>query len=349
MALARLFAAVTICVCLICFPCSVSLAADANPAPALVLQGHTDGVASLDFSPDSRLLVSGSFDRSMRLWDTATGKEAGIFKFDHFVVVVAFSPDGNKLLSVERDNTVRLWDARTARQLWRSKDISGDMIMAAGFSPDGRFIATSNSGGAVCLWDAEKGKLAKTLKGNGELAMPLLFSKDGRYLLAGTDKSTTLWDVTEGVVRQEYKNPYQRSPRAISPDGRHLLYRSEPQEKLIIDRVSGKTMMKIAGDFRAFHFSPDAGYIASGNAAGILSVAEFKKNTTSITFSAHAKSLTALAFSPDGKYLASGGLDKAIKIWNFGSLGTVAGAPAEFIVIKTEAGVVSIDRDGDKE
>lgn len=311
---------------------ALSLGADVSPAPLLELKGHKDGIASLAFSRDGRMLVSGGFDRSMRLWDTTSGKELKAFPdFDHFVVATAFSPDGERLLSVERDNTLRLREAATGKELWKAKDNSGEMILSASFSPDGSIIASANSGGEVRLWDAPTGKPAWTFKGKGDLVIPLLFSDDGRHLLVGSDKNTQILDIISGKPVKEYKNPSQRSPRTVSPDGKYMLYRSGTKEKLLLRIETGETVLKITGDFRTFVFSPDARYLVSGNSDGVLSIGEVSKGAAFISAPSHAGSVTAAAFSQDGKYLASGGLDNIIKIWDFSSFGAVTiSAPVGF-------------------
>ncbi|WP_407891833.1 WD40 repeat domain-containing protein [Scytonema sp. NUACC26] len=123
-----------------------------NVAAPNTLGGHAKAVNSVSFRPDGKILASASDDNTVKLWDTATGKEIKTLTgYTNWVNGVSFSPDGKILATASGDNTVKLWDTATGKEI---KTLTGHTngVWSVSFSPDGKILASASHDNTVRLW-----------------------------------------------------------------------------------------------------------------------------------------------------------------------------------------------------
>lgn len=113
--------------------------------PELIVQtGHANAVLCAAFSPDGKNILSGSYDTTLILWDTTTGKEIRVFRgHSRKINCVAYSPDGKYGLSGSEDKTVRLWDLNTGKEIKKLSDHKEEIFSVA-FSSDGKTALSSS-------------------------------------------------------------------------------------------------------------------------------------------------------------------------------------------------------------
>jgi hypothetical protein len=159
-----------------------------------VIDGHANAVYSVAFSPDGQRIVTGSEDKTAKMWDIQMGKELQAFK-GHAgpVFSVAFSPDGHRIVTGSGDKTAKLWDVPSGKELQTFKGHEG-LVSAVALSPDGRRIVTGSTDKTAKLWDVQAGKELLTFKGHALTVKSVVFSSDGKRIVTGSnDQSAMIW------------------------------------------------------------------------------------------------------------------------------------------------------------
>jgi len=280
--------------------------------------GHTESVDTCAFNPEDTRIVSGGFDKTLKIWDSETGKEICTLK-GHFKKVnsCAFSPEGNHIVSASRDRTLRLWNAETGEEIFT---LNGHKIAvyACAFSPDGKRIVSGGFDKTLKLWDTKTGKEISSLHGHTGSIEACSFSPDGKYILSGSrDKNLKLWDAETGKEIFTLKG-HTNGVRgcAFSPDG-NLIVSAGGILKLW-NAKTGEEVFTLKNQKTDYvltcAFSPDSRYIVSGGSN--LTLWDANTGLEITTFKGHEGGVNDCTFSPDGKRIVSGGGDKTLKLWD---------------------------------
>jgi WD40 repeat protein len=256
--------------------------------PVILLKGHTGRVRTVDFSPDGKLLASGSsqllmpdaFDRSVRLWNVEKGQQIAALEEKADVECIRFSPNGNLLAwgDVLIGKTIKLWDVQHKKELAGIERRGNEHLWCLDFSPDGKTLAWGHR--HTALWDLKDHKEITTLSGSGRSVRALSFSPDGKMLAAGSDNGTiALWHVEsrKEIATVESSGNFSPSSLDFSPDGRTLAFGGRDRAVILWDVAARKESAKLSG---------------------------------------HTMPVSSLAFSGDGAKLVTLGYDKTVRVWD---------------------------------
>jgi WD40 repeat protein/energy-coupling factor transporter ATP-binding protein EcfA2 len=246
----------------------------------IITVAHSAVVSKVAFSPDSRSLVSVSWDKTVKQW----GLDGSLLKVfnghTQRVWDVAFSPKGDSLATAsEAESKIRLW--RLQNPL--SKILRGhkDVVLQAIFSPDGQTIASSSDDRSIKIWKPN-GTLIATLNGHQAGVLGIAFSQDGQTLASAS------WD---GTVKLWQVNPASRKYSLL---------------KTVLGKSGGVWKVAFTGDGTQVAFTGGDGSIKIWSKEGGLITSQKQ----------HNGEVRSIAFSPDSKLIISGSVDKTIKLWS---------------------------------
>ena len=287
------------------------------------LEGPTNTVGSLAFSPDGKKIASGSWPRTVNLWDVATQRTIATFEGE----VVAFSPNG-RILATGRPN-INLWDVATQRNIGTLEEHTS-WVYSLAYSPDGKILASGLSDGMIALWDVATQRDIFTFEAHTEginkFVLSLAFSPDGKILASGSyDGMIKLWDVATGTniasIQEDGRSPYIYS-LAFSPDGTILASGkgNGPGNVKLWDVATKRNIASFYHILEVYSvaFSPDGRILASGSRDGMVTLRDVTTGTH-IGALPPISEVWSVAFSPDGRTLASGTRDGEVQLWEVAS------------------------------
>jgi WD40 repeat protein len=284
----------------------------------LTLKGHVGGSWGIAVSSDGERLLTSGEDRTLRLWDTETGRELCVFE-GHAEPVggAALSSDGKRVLSCSQDKTMRLWDAVSGRELSKWT-VSAGAPNCVAFGPEGKALS-GNVDGTLTIWDLKGDARPVVLSGHTGQVRGIAYCEKAK--LAATcswDRSIRLWNVTSGEEVRVLTGHTDAVPGiSFSSDGARLLSASFDGSLRIWDVATGQELKRI--NSTALHgaaFSPDGKRVAgAGYADKTVRAWDAETGTELRRHKGHINSVIEVAFFPDGKRIASTSYDGTVRIW----------------------------------
>jgi WD40 repeat protein len=245
------------------------------------LPGHVKRVTSLAISSDGSRIVSGSFDRAVRVWNGRTFEDLGLCEHEDKLNSVAFSPDSRLIASGSDDYGVGIWDTLSLERVFQ---LTGhkDVVTSVAFFPDGTRIVSASYDRTVRMWDARTYEPLPGLQCSGSVFAIAISSDCTRLAIAENMPGA------KGILHVfDILTLAEQAQVSISP-GPYIPW--------------------------SIAFSPDSNLIASGTASGVVEVWDAKNLSKISTLSGHHGQVTSIVFLSDGSQIISGSLDGTVRI-----------------------------------
>jgi WD40 repeat protein len=311
-------------------PARVDRHGDSLPPGAVARMGTVrwrdkGAVMGLAFLPDGKRVASLHWERTIILWDAATGKRLRQLRHEDEIRGAVFSPDGKLLASWGQDQDVYLWDTE-GRQVRVFEEHNGSATGVA-FSPDSKTLAMLRNDHDVSLWEVATGKELRRLKGQDQDVKVLSFDRTGKMLVAVHEEELWAWETASGKLTHRVKDERVRKLVALSPDcatgvtitGEVANVFRIVQNPLLPKQITRRAVTLDGPQAMAEHavFSPDGKWIAvpSSYRVGIWEAATGKKLRW-LTLRQHS---LRVAFSADSKTLAAGGNGCTVQLFDIAS------------------------------
>ena len=301
------------------------------------LEGHTDPIYAVAYSPDGRYLISGSFDKTVKIWDRATGVVARTLD-DHqnLVLAVAVSPDGRQLATAGLDPTVLVYDMPQTEALAAREDFEGTVSSIA-LSSDGKRLVTGDRSRVVRIWDTEAQSDLATLAGATDDVISVGISPDAALVIGASSDGTIRGWNAEGALtatlgtgtplRGVALRPDAQAIAAVDSHGMLTLYRWPPPAPQVVTTE---------GALRDLVVEPGGNWFATVSEPGHVCWYQTSDGAQQREVALNGR-LQCAAISPDAAQLAVGAEDGSLHLLAAGDGATLGSAPLSTAAINDVA------------
>ena len=310
-------------------------------------EGHEGVVTAITVTPDGKRIVSGSHDRTIRVWDMETGAAIGNTLEGHkgWVNAVAVTLDGKRIVSGSDDHTIRVWDLETGAAI--GKPIKGhkSRVATVAVTQDGKRIVSGAVDGTIRVWDMETGAaIGSLIKGHKSGVTAVAVTPDGKRIVSGSDDCTIrVWDIETGVA---IGMPIEGhigvvNAVAVTLDGERIVSACDDCTIRVWDIETGTAIGRPIeghnGQVRAVAVTPDGKRIVSRSGDHTIRMWDMETGAAiGKPIEGHECAVNAVAVMPDGKHIVGRYGINTIRVWNLET-----GATIKKLIVGREFGVTT--------
>ncbi len=291
------------------------------------LKGHANDIDAVAFNPEGDLIITGSKDRTARIWHTKRYLGPIIVRGHSSAVRdVSLSSDGRSLITASHDHTARLWDRKSGNVITILKGHKG-VVSSAVFSPDGKRVLTTSFDKSARLWDTNTSEEIAIFNGHTDKVYSASFSPDGaRFVTASQDNTARVWDAKTGrqikVLRGHGDNWGMKLVHSavFSSDGKFIVTTGADSTVRVWNANSGNEILVIKGTqsriMTSAVFNRNNTRILTASTDNTARLWDVKTGREITVFKGHTNGIASAVFSPDETRILTASWDKTARVWD---------------------------------
>jgi WD40 repeat protein len=284
------------------------------------LFGHSSRISSVSWNYDGTKIVSGSWDKTLKIWDTCIGELLHTLEgHSNWVTSVSWNHDGSKIVSGSFDETIKIWDASSGELLTTLEGHSNG-ILSVSWNHEGSKIVSGSWDKTIKIWDADNGALLNTLEGHSREVTSVSWNPDGTKIVSGSvDSTIKIWNAGNGELLNTFEgHSSEVTSVAWNCCGTKVVSGSRDKTVKIWNADCGELLKTLEGYATVVHsvsWNHDGSKIVSGSGDKMIKIWDADSGELLNTLEGYSDVVYSVSWSHDGSKIVSGSYDATIKIW----------------------------------